>query len=124
VKDSTNFHSLTKIEKGGKYRLSFYASFAPNDIKLDNISVRELTGVVLNNTPNETILLMNTGSTPKIESCPIGINCSEYVSETGATLNWNTTPITVAPYSARLLLWTNSPQRVPLPSCTLSSTSS
>ena len=116
----STFTYLIKALSGAttQFAIDFYGE--NTTFQVDNLSIRQKTGVNLNPRTNEVFLFANYTGNSVDYSCPGGgVVCAEYVDFSNASQNWNTTPITVGAYASQLIFWNNSPYVLRPPTCSL-----
>ncbi len=84
-------------------QLVFFTTSAFSDIELDNLVVRQVTGLTRNPRTNEVRLMVNTGSTSGNFSCPGGGGCSlQYRDITDTAVAF---PVNIVAHSSQIILW-------------------
>jgi large repetitive protein len=91
------------VENVNDARLDITTHNASHDISLDNIRVREVTGLTNNPRTNEVRLMINSGSSSASFACPGGGGCSlQYRDTTDTAVSF---PTNIGAYSSKIILW-------------------
>ena len=77
-------------------------------IFIDNVSIKEVTAENHVDTSNDSSILINKSAVVQAIECPDAdpTRCNAYIDLSGNPVFW---PITLAPYSSKIVVWSNNP---------------
>ncbi len=90
-------------------RLDFYLQQGQDIVYLDNVNVYEVT-VELNDPSDDSEIIINKTAVTQGLSCPASASgrCDEFIGLDGNPVTW---PVTLEPFSSKIIVWTNNPYR-------------